>query len=121
MIFVDFENQKKLLLDLMITTWELNGSQVALFAKELSEQFNIKINPFKGTIKANEDGQDVTLRFLLNNQNINVTSINYDDKQFFIRNNIEYRLRRISLRTICEVQYNGEVYIPSWKESVMLR
>lgn len=121
MIFVDFENQKKLLLDLMITTWELNGSQVALFAKELSKQFNIKINPFKGTIKANEDGQDVTLRFLLNNQNINVTSINYDDKQFFIRNNIEYRLRRISLRTICEVQYNGEVYIPSWKESVMLR
>lgn len=104
----------------IIKLWELNGSPIATFVKEIADEFKLVIHPQHGTIlscnKTSPYFEEITLRFVLNNQIIDANFLYYDDRQLLIRNVDGQRIRRINLKTIKEVQCNGQVYIPEWRK-----
>lgn len=99
----------------ILDLWKLKNSSVVFFAEEIQKEFNIVINYMSGNIikfdaENSPHHSEVILRFVLNNEIVDAERIYYDDKQFFVRMVGEQRIRRISLKTIKEVQFNGQVF-----------
>lgn len=99
----------------ILDLWKMKNSQIVAFTTALEKTFNLVIDYRSGHIvKYQEESsphfEKVKLRFVLNNEIIEAESIYYDDRQFLVRTDGDQRIRRMSLRTIKEVQLNGQVF-----------
>lgn len=97
----------------ILKLWKMKGSSVAKFVEAIEKKFNVLIHYRLGTIvKYNPEltrFDEVSLRFVLNHEILEVDGIYYDDRQFFVRTVGDQRIRRINLKVIQEVQLDGQI------------
>ncbi len=101
----------------VVDVWKANRLPIPLFVEALEDTFGLVISYQTGDIVRfdQEDSPHMTqvvLRFVLNNQILDVERIYYDGKQLFLRLINDQSIRRVSLKVIKEVQFNGQVFVP---------
>ncbi|WP_412052581.1 hypothetical protein ACLF6N_22050 (plasmid) [Bacillus subtilis] len=98
----------------VLDVWRMKKSPVALFIEDIEDAFGIVIHFQSGDIVKfdKEDSPHLTpviLRFVLNNQILDVERVHYDDKQMVLRL-VDQTLRRVSMKVMKEVYLDGQVF-----------
>jgi len=108
-----YENINKTELQLF-ELWKLRHSNIALFIEDLQNALGILINYKTGTIIKVEPQknyfEETKLRLVLNNEIYTIDGLYYDDRQMMVRVYESQRLRKVSLRTIQEIQHQAATF-----------